>query len=172
MRIFFIGIIALFNIVCSTKIYSQKLNDYQLFQLQVLKGVNEFGVYVWDIEGYHKDSTLTPGDIEKFITKALKAVKIKTVSFSEARKLDGQPTLEAQIKVDQKKNEDSYAYSVNLRFVQDIRLERNKQPQYGGIVWERDELAHADLTHLNLEIKIALNSLLDDFIKDYQIVNK
>ena len=150
---------------------AQKVDDYELFQLKAIEGINSFGIYVWDIEGYHKDSTLTVEDIEKFIKKALKPVKVKTMSFSDARKLDGQPNLEAQIRVDQKKQEDSYVYSVILRFVQDVRMERNKQPHYSGIVWERDELGHAELSDLNLEIKIALNSLIDEFITDYKKIN-
>lgn len=165
-------IIMVFGFLFSTdKINSQSVDDYELFQLKALKGIHSFGIYVWDIEGYHKDSTLTEKDIERFLEKALKPAGVKTMSFSDARKLDGQPNLEAQIRVDQKKQEDSYVYSVILRFVQDVRMERNKQPHYSGIVWERDELGHAELSDLNLEIKIALNSLLDQFIADYKKVN-
>lgn len=150
---------------------AQSVDEYELFQLKALKGIKAFGVYVWDIDGYHKDSTLTEKDIEKFLYKALKPLKVKAMTFSDARKLDGQPNLEAQIKVDQKKQEDSYVYSVILRFVQDVRMERNKTPHYSGIVWERDELGHAEIKDLNLEIKIALNSLLDQFIMDYKKIN-
>ena len=153
-------------------LFAQKVDEYELFQLKAMKDIPSFGIYVWDIDGYHKDSTLTETDVENFIHNALKSLKVKTVSFSDARKLDGQPNLEVQIRVDQKKKEDSYVYSVILRFVEDVRMERNKQPHYGGIVWERDELGHAGLADLNLEIKIALNSLIDEFITDYKKVNK
>ncbi len=165
--LFFLITIILFNNINN----AQTVDEYELFQLKAIKGIKSFGIYVWDIEGYHKDSTLTEQDIEKFLQKALKTLHVKTMSFSDARKLEGQPNLEAQIKVDQKKQEDSYVYSVILRFVQDVRMERNKQPHYSGIVWERDELGHAELADLNLEIKIALNSLVDQFIEDYIKVN-
>lgn len=150
---------------------AQKVDDYELFQLKSMEGIKSFGVYVWEIEGYHRDSTLTDADIEQYLIKALKPLKVNTVSFSDSRDLPGQPNLEAQIRVDQKKSEDDYVYSVMLRFVQDVRMDRNKQPHYAGIVWERDELGHAELADLNLEIKIALNSLIDEFIKDFKKVN-
>ncbi|MBN1301500.1 MAG: hypothetical protein JW995_09830 [Melioribacteraceae bacterium] len=159
------------TVFLSINAFSQNVDEYELFQLKALKGIKSFGIYVWDIDGYHKDSTLTVRDVESYLYNAIKPLKVKTLSFSEARKLEGQPNLEAQIKVDQKKSEDDYVYSVILRFVQDVRMERNKQPHYSGIVWERDELGHAQLKYLNLEIKIALNSLVDEFIEDYTRVN-
>ncbi len=152
-------------------LFAQKVDDYEMFQLKAMDGIDSFGIYVWEIEGYHEDSTLTVRDVEKYLHKALTPLNVKTLSFSDARDLPGQPNLEAQIRVDQKKSKDDYVYSVMLRFVQDVRMERNKQPHYAGIVWERDELGHAQLEDLNLEIKIALNSLVDEFIADFQKVN-
>jgi hypothetical protein len=158
-------------ILLNVNLHAQNVDDYEMFQLKAMEGIDSFGVYVWEIEGYHKDSTLTDADVEKYLKKAIAPLKVKTVSFSDSRDLPGQPNLEAQIRVDQKKTDDDYVYSVMLRFVQDVRMDRNKQPHYAGIVWERDELGHAQLADLNLEIKIALNSLVDEFIEDFQKVN-
>ena len=142
-----------------------------MHQLKSLQGLNKFGVYVWDIEGYHKDSTLTPADVESYIHKALKNSGINSVSFSDARGLEGAPNLEVAIKVHQKQEADSYVYSTIMRFIQDAKLQRNNAPHYSAIVWERDDLGHADLRNLNLEIKISLNSMMDEFLSDYNKVN-
>jgi hypothetical protein len=164
-------VLIIFVIFLNHNLLAQNVDDYEMFQLKALEGINAFGIYVWDIEGYHKDSTLTVQDVEKYLYNAVEQLKVKTMTFGDARDLPGQPNLEAQIRVDQKKSENDYVYSVMLRFVQDVRMERNKQPHYAGIVWERDELGHAELSDLNLEIKIALNSLLDEFINDFKKVN-
>jgi hypothetical protein len=150
---------------------AQAVDDFEMHQLRSLKGLNEFGVYVWDIEGYHEDSTLTSSDIEKYVHKVLKNSGIKSVTFSDARELNGAPNLEVAIKVYQKPDRDSYAFSTILRFIQDAKLQRNNAPHYSAIVWERDDLGHADLHNLNLEIKVSLNSMMDEFLADYNKVN-
>jgi len=155
----------------SSLLAAQNVDEYEMHQLRSLQGLNKFGVYVWDIEGYHKDSTLTASDVESYIHKALKGTGINSVSFSDARGLEGAPNLEVAIKVYQKQNEDSYVFSTILRFIQDAKLQRNNAPHYSAIVWERDDLGHADLRNLNLEIKVSLNSMIDEFIKDYSKVN-
>lgn len=164
-HIFFVSVLAV-------TISSQTLDKYELHQLKALEGVTKFGVYVWDIKGYHEDSSLTVADVEKFVHRALKPFRIKTVSFSDSRGLPGTPNLEVQIRVHQKRNKNSYVYNLILRFIQDVKLERNNFPFYSAIVWERDDLGHAELADLNLEIKISLNSLLDEFVKDYKRINK
>lgn len=154
-----------------SNITAQTVDEYELHQLKALKGLDKFGVYVWDIEGYHEDSTLVAADIEKFVHKALSSSKIKSVEFSDARGIEGAPNLEVSIQVYQKSNKNSYVYSITLRFIQDALLIRNNAPHYSVIVWERDDLGHASLRNLNLEIKVALNSLIDQFIGDYYKVN-
>lgn len=150
---------------------AQSVDDYEMHQLKSLQGLNKFGVYVWDIEGYHKDSTLTAADVEKYVHKTLHGSGINSVSFSDARGLTGAPNLEVAIKVSQKQNMDSYVFSTIVRFIQDAKLERNNAPHYSAIVWERDDLGHADLRNLNLEIKLSLNSMMDEFLEDYGKVN-
>lgn len=160
-----------FVLIIASTVYSQTVEEYELHQLKALENIDRFGIYVWEIEGYHEDSTLIRKDIESFAHRSLKAMGIKTVGFSDARTLPGAPNLEIQIRAHQKRNDDSYVYNVILRFIQDVKLDRNNYPFYSAIVWERDELGHAGLADLNLEIKIALNSLLDEFIADYKKVN-
>jgi hypothetical protein len=155
----------------SAGLSAQTVDDYEMHQLKSLQGLNKFGVYVWDIEGYHEDSTLTIKDVETYIRKVLKNSGINSVSFSDARELDGAPNLEVSIKVEQKQDKDSYVYSTILRFIQDARLKRNNAPHYSAIVWERDDLGHADLRNLNLEIKLSLNSMMDEFLSDFSKVN-
>lgn len=156
----------------SINLSAQKVDEFELHQLKALKGISKFGVYIWDIEGNHKDKSLTPEDIEKFVTKAMKGAGINTVSFSDARGLDGAPNFEVSIRIWQKKNADSYAFNVITRFIQDVKLTRNNLVNYGAIVWERDDLGHAELRDLNLEIKVVINSLVDQFIADYYKVNR
>lgn len=150
---------------------AQKVDEYEMHQLRSLQGLNKFGVYVWDIEGYHKDSTLTASDVETYVHKALNGTGINSMSFSDTRGLEGAPNLEIAIRVYQKQNRNSYVFSTILRFIQDAKLERNNAPHYSAIVWERDDLGHADLRNLNLEIKVSLNSMIDEFLKDYSKVN-
>jgi len=158
-------------ILFSSLTQAQKVDEYEMHQLRSLQGLNKFGVYVWDIEGYHKDSTLTASDVETYVHKALNGTGINSVDFSDARGLDGAPNLEIAIRVYQKQNVDSYVFSTILRFIQDAKLQRNNAPHYSAIVWERDDLGHADLRNLNLEIKVSLNSMIDEFIEDYSKVN-
>jgi hypothetical protein len=150
---------------------AQTVDDYEMHQLRFLKGLKKFGVYVWDIEGYNEDSTLTAKDVESYVHKTLRNSGINSVSFSDARSLEGAPNLEVAIKVYKKEGLDSYVYSIILRFIEDAVLKRNKIPHYSAIIWERDDLGHADLRNLNLEIKISLNSLIEEFLEDYNKVN-
>ncbi|MBU0560490.1 MAG: hypothetical protein KKG93_13085 [Bacteroidetes bacterium] len=49
---------------------------------------------------------------------------------------------------------------------------RTNITHYSAIVWERDDIGHAEKNDLTLEIKVSINSLIDEFIKDYYKVNK
>ena len=150
---------------------AQTVDEYEMHQLKFLKGLDTFGVYVWDIEGYHEDYSLTALDVYTYMYRALSSTGINLVSFSDARELKGSPNLEVAIRVYQKQNRDSYVFSTILRFIQDAKPQRNNALHYSAILWERDDLGHADLCNLNLEIKISLNTMIDEFIKDYNKVN-
>lgn len=168
-KIFFL--IYVFVFVYTSNVTAQTVDDYEMHQLKCLQGLNKFGVYVWDIEGYNEDSTLTAKDVETYVHKTLRNSGINSISFSDARGLAGAPNMEVAIKVYKKEGLDSYVYCTVIRFIQDARLVRNNALHYSAIVWERDDLGHADLRNLNLEIKISLNSMLDEFLSDYNKVN-
>ena len=168
MKLFYMSCILL---LITSLTQAQNVDEYEMHQLKFLKGLDTFGVYVWDIEGYHEDSTLTALDVYTYIYRALSSTGINLVSFSDARELKGSPNLEVAIRVYQKQNRDSYVFSTILRFIQDAKPQRNNTLHYSAILWERDDLGHADLRNLNLEIKISLNTMIDEFIKDYNKVN-
>ena len=142
-----------------------------MHQLKAISKLSKFGVYVWDFEGDKWNNKLTASEIEKFVKNALKRENIKIVSFSDARGLKGEPNLEVSVKVDEKGNSGIYSYSVILRFIQNAKLVRNNVISYGAITWERDDVSFAAENDLDLEIKMSLNSLLDEFIEDYRKVN-
>ena len=143
-----------------------------MHQLKAISKLPKFGVYVWDFEGDKWNNKLTVSEIEKFVKKALKGAGIKTVDFSEARNLKGAPNLEVSVKVDEKANSGVYSYSVILRFIQDAKLLRNNVINYGAITWERDDVSFAAEKDLDLELRISINSLLDEFIVDFNKVNQ
>ena len=157
--------------VFATSTLAQKVEDYEMHQLRAISELNKFGVYVWDFEGDQWNNKISEPEIQKFAQKALKTVGIKTVDFSDARTLEGAPNLEISIKVDEKGKSGIYAYSVILRFIQDAKLIRNNILNYGAITWERDDVGFTSKDDLDLEIKISVNSLIDEFITDYKKVN-
>lgn len=150
---------------------AQTVEEYEMHQLKAISKLSKFGVYVWDFEGDKWNNKLTVSEIEKFVKKSLKGAGIKTEDFSEARNLKGAPNLEVSVKVDEKANSGIYSYSVILRFIQDAKLLRNNVINYGAITWERDDVSFAAEKDLDLELKISINSLLDEFIADYNKVN-
>lgn len=150
---------------------AQTVEEYEMYQLKAISSLSKFGVYVWDFEGDKWGNKLTVSEIEKFVKKALKGAGIKTVDFSEARNLKGAPNLEVSVKVDEKANSSIYSYSIILRFIQDAKLLRNNIVNYGAITWERDDVSFAAEKDLDLELRISINSLLDEFIADYKKVN-
>ncbi|VAX18785.1 hypothetical protein MNBD_IGNAVI01-594 [hydrothermal vent metagenome] len=152
-------------------ISAQTVDKYEMHQLKAISKLPKFGVYVWDFEGDKWNNKLTVSAIEKFVKKSLKGAGIKTVDFSEARNLKGAPNLEVSIKVDEKANSGIYSYSVILRFIQDAKLLRNNIVNYGAITWERDDVGFATKDDLDLELKVSINSLLDEFIADHKKVN-
>ncbi|MEN8191697.1 MAG: hypothetical protein ABFS12_02700 [Bacteroidota bacterium] len=151
---------------------AQTVDEYEMHQLKAISKLSKFGVYVWDFEGDQWNNKLTVSEIEKFVKISLKGAKIKTVDFSDARGLKGAPNLEVSVKVDEKGNSGVYSYSVILRFIQDAKLLRNNVVNYGAITWERDDVSFAAEKDLDLELKVSINSLLDEFISDYKRVNK
>jgi len=151
--------------------YAQTVEEYEMHQLKAISNLSKFGVYIWDFEGDKWNNNLTVSKIEEFVKKALKEAGIKTIDFSEARGLKGAPNLEISVKVDEKANSGVYSYSVILRFIQDANLLRNNVVNYGAITWERDDVSFAAEKDLDLELKISINSLLDEFISDYKKVN-
>lgn len=172
MKTYKILIIILFSFLyIAPSTSAQTVEEYEMHQLKAISNLSKFGVYVWDFEGDKWNNKLTVSEIEKFVTKSLKGVGIKTVDFSEARNLKGAPNLEVSIKVDEKANSGIYSYSVILRFIQDAKLLRNNIVNYGAITWERDDVSFAAQKDLDLELKISINSLLDEFIADYRKVN-
>jgi len=155
----------------SSALIAQKVDEYEMHQLKAISKLNKFGVYVWDFEGDKWNTKISEAKVESFVIKALKGAGIKAMDFSEARTLKGAPNLEVSIKVDEKGKSGIYAYSVILRFIQDVKLVRNKILHYGAITWERDDVGFTSKEDLDLEIKLSLNSLIDEFIADYKKVN-
>jgi len=167
----YILLIIVFLLVCSQS-FAQTVNEYEMHQLKALSGLQKFGVYIWDFEGDKWNNKLTVSEIQKFVQKSLKGASIKTIDFSDARDLNGAPNLEISIKVDEKSQTGIYAFGVIVRFIQDVKLIRNNVVNYGAITWERDDVGFAEQKDLDLELKISINSLIDEFIADYYKVNK
>ncbi len=142
-----------------------------MHQLQAISKLKKFGVYVWEFEGDKWNKKISEAKVQKFVQKALKGAGIKAIDFSDARTLKGAPNLEVSIKVDEKGKSGMFAYSVILRFIQDAKLIRNNVINYGAITWERDDVGFTSKEDLDLELKISINSLLDEFITDYRKVN-
>jgi len=132
------------------QVFAQKVTEFELHQLKALQGIEKFGVYVWDMEGNHNVDDLSPSTIEKFVHSALRGAKIESVPFTDARGITGAPSLEVSVRVWQKRNVDSYAYSVIARFIQDAKLLRTNITHYSAIVWERDDIGHAEKNDLTL----------------------
>ncbi len=160
-------IILLFTI----SLFAQKVDEYEMHQLRAISNLNKFGVYVWDFEGDKWNKKISETEVQKFVQKALKGAGIKAIDFSDARTLKGAPNLEVSIKVDEKGKSGVFAYSVILRFIQDAKLVRNNVLNYGAITWERDDVGFTSKEDLDLELKISINSLIDEFITDYKKVN-
>jgi hypothetical protein len=158
-------------LIFASSLYAQTVDKFEMEQLKAISKLNKFGVYVWEFEGDKWNTKLNEAIIEKFVKNQLKHAGIKTVSFSDARGLKGTPTIEVSINVDEKEKSGYYAYSVILRFIQDAVLQRNKRIFYGAITWERDDVGFSTKEDLDLEIKISLARLLDEFIADYRKVN-
>ncbi len=157
--------------VFTSSLVAQTVDKYELHQLKAIANIKKFGIYVWDFEGDKWNNKISEAKIEKFVKKALKGVGIKIIDFSDARGLKGAPNLEVSIKVDEKGKSGLFAYSVILRFIQDAKLVRNNVINYGAITWERDDVGFTSKEDLDLELKISINSLLDEFITDYKKVN-
>ncbi len=161
----------LFFIFISSSLFAQKVDEYEMHQLRAISNLNKFGVYVWDFEGDKWNRKISESEVQKFVQKALKGAGIKAIDFSDARTLKGAPNLEVSIKVDEKGKSGMFAYSVIIRFIQDAKLVRNNVINYGAITWERDDVGFTSKEDLDLELKISINSLLDEFIVDYKKVN-
>lgn len=155
----------------ATSLFAQKVDEYEMHQLRAISKLNKFGVYVWDFEGDKWNKKISETEVQKFVQKALKGAGINAIDFSDARTLKGAPNLEVSIKVDEKGKSGMFAYSVILRFIQDAKLVRNNVLNYGAITWERDDVSFASKEDLDLELKISINSLIDEFIADYKRVN-
>ncbi|MCF6270308.1 MAG: hypothetical protein L3J41_11390 [Melioribacteraceae bacterium] len=155
----------------TTSLFAQKVDEYEMHQLRAISNLNKFGIYVWDFEGDKWNKKISETEIQKFVQKALKGAGIKAIDFSDARTLKGAPNLEVSIKVDEKGKSGTFAYSVILRFIQDAKLVRNNVLNYGAITWERDDVGFTSKEDLDLELKISINSLVDEFITDYKRVN-
>ncbi|MCK5455638.1 MAG: hypothetical protein KAI45_00840 [Melioribacteraceae bacterium] len=150
---------------------AQTVEEYEMHQLKAISKLSKFGVYVWDFEGDKWNKKISETEVQKFVQKALKGAGIKAIDFSDARTLKGAPNLEVSIKVDEKGKSGMYAYSVILRFIQDAKLVRNNVLNYGAITWERDDVGFTSKEDLDFELKISINSLIDEFIVDYKKVN-
>ena len=155
----------------STSLLAQKVDEYEMHQLRAISKLDKFGIYVWDFEGDKWNKKITESEVQKFVQKALKDAGIKAIDFSDARKLNGAPNIEVAIKVDEKGKRGLFAYSVIIRFIQDAKLVRNNVLNYGAITWERDDVGFASKEDLDLELKVTINSLIDEFIVDYRKVN-
>ena len=158
-------------VIFTSSLFAQKVDEYEMHQLRAISKLNKFGVYVWDFEGDKWNNKISETEVQKFVQKALKGAGIKAIDFSDARTLKGAPNLEVSIKVDEKGKSGMFAYSIILRFIQDAKLVRNNVLNYGAITWERDDVGFTSKEDLDLELKISINSLLDEFIVDYKKVN-
>ncbi len=161
----------LFFMFILSSLFAQKVDKYEMHQLRAISGLNKFGVYVWDFEGDKWNKKISEAKVQKFVQKALKGAGIKAIDFSDARTLKGAPNLEVSIKVDEKGKSGVFAYSVIIRFIQDAKLVRNNVLNYGAITWERGDVGFASKEDLDLELKISINALIDEFIVDYKKVN-
>ncbi len=159
------------SLLFSSSLFAQKVDEYEMHQLRAISKLDKFGIYVWDFGGDNWNKKITESEVQKFVQKALKGAGIKAIDFSDARKLNGAPNIEVAIKVDEKVKSGLFAYSVIIRFIQDAKLVRNNVLNYGAITWERDDVGFASKEDLDLELKITINSLIDEFIVDYRKVN-
>ncbi len=157
----------------TTSLFAQKYTDYELFQLKQFSGLKKMGLYVWEIDPVLVKEGVSEDSLNNYAKKILDAANINTVNFQDARRLEGSPSIEIELKIVKSD------YSVNIcvytavRFIQDVVLDRDRSIRnYSAITWERNTLFFAKDFELADKSINATKKMVNEFVKDFRQVNK
>jgi len=164
--IFLLFLVSFFNL------FSQNYTEYQVFQLNALSGLDKFGVYIWETDSLLVEEGLTEDSLLIFVKNNLALPDSSLLSFIDASKMNGSPSLEVEAKTIVSADNSSVALYTAVRFIQDVILDRERSIRhYSGITWEADSLAIVPRYLLAEKTHGAILKLLDDFSTDYFYIN-
>lgn len=153
-------------------ISAQNYNEYQLFQLKALSGIEKFGVYVWEPDALLVSQGITQDSLYVMVTERINLPEECLVDFAEANKIAGSPSLEVEATAYPTADGKNAALHTAVRFIQDVILDRDRTVRhYSAITWERDSLTIIPPHLLSFETVTTLEFLLDNFSKDFLYMN-
>ncbi|GJQ64358.1 MAG: hypothetical protein SCALA702_34110 [Melioribacteraceae bacterium] len=151
---------------------AQDYNEYQIFQLKALKGVEKFGVYVWEPDALLTSQGITQDSLYVMVKERIAIPEECLVDFADANKIEGSPSLEVEATAYPTADGKNAALHTAVRFIQDVILDRDRSVRhYSAITWERDSLTIIPPHLLSFETVTTLEFLLDNFSKDFLYMN-
>jgi len=136
-----------------------------------LRGLTGMFVFIEEIDLKAQKDGLVRHQIQKEAEQRISAAGIRVLSLREMYKTKGEPYLYVNINA-AKSGDGTYVYfaSVSLNQMAVLTRMENSQPQK-VTSWETGAVGMVEKRYIAKEIRAALNSRLDVFIKDYRSVN-
>ncbi len=159
-------------LLISFSLFAQERTEYDLFQLKNLTGVEQVGVYVWELNKSLEGTGLTEEYLQAAAEEHLEEYGLKVIPYWDASRLRGGAYLEVQVSTAKADNSDVHAAVLIARFLQDVILERDRSiVHYSAITWERDTVTVNTGDNIRMEVYENLKSMLKEFSEEYKFAN-
>jgi hypothetical protein len=155
-----------FSLVLATGAFAQKESDKES-----LRGIAGMFVLVEDIDLDAQKDGLVRGQIQDSVEKHIRAAGIQILSLKTMFESQAQPYLYVNINAS-KSADGTYVYNVSVTFRQMAILAtaQDRKPR-SVITWETSAIGMVERRRMSNEIRSAINSRLDAFIKDFRSAN-
>ncbi len=154
------GVLALVTV---TEAYPAKLRDN-------LKGLRGVWVWVEYLDPELEERGVTQFQIQTLVELKLRQAGIRVLTEEERKKTPGDPFLSVRICGGKTSDRLNYVLLIELRIVEKVIPERDKNKRVWALTWNSWRLGSAGTQHLR-SIYDNLGDLVDEFMNDYLAAN-
>jgi hypothetical protein len=144
--------------------------DFTDYTRETLRGLPGVLVVIENIKDDAESAGLTVPDLQADVELKLVRAGIRVLAHEEWRNTPGRPWL--YVSVNTIKHLGSYFFSIDVQLKQDVSLPRQPSIVTSSATWEVGSIGYVQTENLPPKIRDSVGGYLDNFISDYQTVNR
>jgi len=135
-----------------------------------MRGLTGVYVTVEETEPGAEEHGLTTAQLQADVESRLRKARIRVLTEEEWNSAPGGPCLSVAVNTSKLVERDTYVYSVRMKLMQQVTLERSPIISLWATTWDEAALGGADTEDLR-DVRRAVSALLRTFIRDYRAEN-